>query len=74
VSSHCPRAEACVIAHGCRECGADVGEPCRPHRGAIEALAVAKELAERHLLAYEHADAVVEQIDAALELLGGRTE
>ena len=40
--------------------------------GAIEALALAKELAERHLLAYAHADEVVEQIDAALELLGGQ--
>jgi hypothetical protein len=24
------RSEACVIAHGCRVCGADVGEPCDP--------------------------------------------
>ena len=40
--------------------------------GAIEALAVAKQLAERHLLAYAHADTVIEQIDVALELLEGR--
>lgn len=39
----CPRPEACVLAHPCRTCGADQGQPCPvrepardPHIGTAE--------------------------------------
>jgi hypothetical protein len=31
-----PRSEGCVIAHSCRDCGADIGEPCRVDEEELE--------------------------------------
>lgn len=31
-----PRPEGCVISHSCRDCGADIGEPCRVDEDELE--------------------------------------
>ena len=33
-----PRPHGCVIAHPCRECGAERGEPCRGIEAAVQAI------------------------------------
>jgi hypothetical protein len=30
MDTRCPRPYGCVISHACHECGADIGEACRP--------------------------------------------
>jgi hypothetical protein len=53
---------------------ARLGDQLRGVVAAREALADAKELLERHLLACEHADDVLSEIDAAIDsLAGGRS-
>lgn len=50
MADNCPRPEACVIAHECRVCRADRGEPCRPYAApdpVAGIAALAREIAER---------------------------